>query len=163
MSEARQENDAVTQADYDYAVGLFNEEKSTDEIRKQLVARGVSEEAADGVIRDLLLQSVYAMAASLFNEGLSPDEVKQKLTDRGLSSESATVVVDDIVARQRPGAQPSDPGKTIFLKVAGGFVFAVGAVLFIGNITGFLRTFPLAGYLTMAVGGAIYGAGQKTG
>lgn len=163
MSEASRENDAVTQADFDYAVGLFNEEKSTDEIRKQLVARGVSEEAADGVVRDLLLQSVYAMAVGFFNEGSSPDEVKQKLTDQGLSPESAAAVVDDIVARQHAGAQPSDPGKTIFLKVIGGFVFAVGAVLFIGNLTGFLRTFPLAGYLTMAIGGAIYGAGQKAG
>jgi hypothetical protein len=37
----------------------------------------------------------------------------------------------------------------------GGVVFAAGVGLLIGNITGTCRTFPFAGYITMAIGGAI--------
>lgn len=44
----------------------------------------------------------------------------------------------------------------------GGLVFAAGAFLFAGNIFGFFPTVPLAGYLTMLVGGGLFGWGKKT-
>ncbi len=43
----------------------------------------------------------------------------------------------------------------------GGLIFVVGVGLFIGNVTGMFISFPFAGYITMAVGGAIAGAGYK--
>ena len=45
----------------------------------------------------------------------------------------------------------------------GALVFAGGVFLFLGNVIGFFRTFPLAGYLTIVAGGAIYKAGSKMG
>ena len=45
------------------------------------------------------------------------------------------------------------------LKVLGGIVFAGGAVLWCGNVFGFLPTFPLAGYLTMLLGGWLFRTG----
>ncbi len=45
------------------------------------------------------------------------------------------------------------------MRALGGLVFAAGIGLFIGNVSGAFRTFPLAGYITMATGGAIMRAG----
>jgi hypothetical protein len=43
----------------------------------------------------------------------------------------------------------------------GGVVIALGICLFIGNITRIFPTFPLAGWLTIAIGGAIFRAGNR--
>lgn len=43
----------------------------------------------------------------------------------------------------------------------GGLIFALGVVLYMGNRTGFLVTFPLAGFITMGIGGALIGLGRK--
>lgn len=43
----------------------------------------------------------------------------------------------------------------------GGLIFVVGILLWCGNVFHFFPTFPFAGYITMAVGGAIFGFGQK--
>jgi predicted Zn finger-like uncharacterized protein len=43
----------------------------------------------------------------------------------------------------------------------GGLIFALGALLWIGNVTRQFISFPLAGYITMVIGGAIIGAGRK--
>lgn len=41
------------------------------------------------------------------------------------------------------------------MKLIGYIVIGVGAVLWCGNVFGFFHSFPMAGYLTMAVGGFI--------
>jgi hypothetical protein len=43
----------------------------------------------------------------------------------------------------------------------GGLVMALGAFLFWGNVSGHFRSFPFAGYITIAIGGAIVGYGRK--
>ena len=48
-----------------------------------------------------------------------------------------------------------------FVIVLGALVFVAGVFLFLGNVIGFFRTFPLAGYLTILAGGAIYKAGSR--
>jgi hypothetical protein len=45
-------------------------------------------------------------------------------------------------------------------RIVGDVVFAIGVVLWCGNIFRFFPTFPLAGYLTMVVGGVIFRAGK---
>ena len=47
------------------------------------------------------------------------------------------------------------------LKILGGIVFVAGAGLFIGNVTRLFPTFPLAGWLTMLAGGAMFKAGNQ--
>ncbi len=49
--------------------------------------------------------------------------------------------------------------KAIGVQLFGGLLFLVGAGLWIGNVTGMMRTFPGAGYITMLVGGVIWKAG----
>lgn len=49
------------------------------------------------------------------------------------------------------------------LKLIGGVVFALGVVLWTGNVFGFLRTIPFVGYLTMLAGGAMFKAGARQG
>lgn len=44
--------------------------------------------------------------------------------------------------------------------ILGGLVFVAGVALWIGNVSGALRTFPGAGYLTMLVGGVMWRAGK---
>jgi len=39
------------------------------------------------------------------------------------------------------------------MKLIGGLIFLLGMVLWCGNVFRFLPTFPMAGYLTMMVGG----------
>jgi len=43
----------------------------------------------------------------------------------------------------------------------GGLIMAVGALLWWGNMSGKFPTFPYAGYITIAIGGALFGFGKK--
>lgn len=43
----------------------------------------------------------------------------------------------------------------------GGLVVVLGAFLWCGNVFGFFPTFPFVGYITMAIGGAIWRAGSS--
>jgi hypothetical protein len=45
------------------------------------------------------------------------------------------------------------------MKILGVLVFVAGVGLFVGNVSRVFPTFPLAGYITMAIGGAIMRAG----
>lgn len=45
------------------------------------------------------------------------------------------------------------------MKILGMIIFGLGVGLFIGNVSRIFPTFPLAGYITMAIGGAIMRAG----
>lgn len=47
------------------------------------------------------------------------------------------------------------------LQLVGGLIFVVGAFLWLGNVFGFFVTVPLAGYITMLVGGALFGKGRR--
>ena len=47
------------------------------------------------------------------------------------------------------------------LSILGAIVFVLGAFLWIGNVTRTFPTIPLAGYLTMLVGGAMFRAGKN--
>jgi hypothetical protein len=47
------------------------------------------------------------------------------------------------------------------LKGAGGLIVALGIFLWCGNMFRFFPTFPFAGYITIAIGAAIFGAGKK--
>jgi hypothetical protein len=46
------------------------------------------------------------------------------------------------------------------MKILGTIVFIAGVVLFLGNVLGFMRTFPGAGYLTIAAGGVLHRRGS---
>jgi hypothetical protein len=46
------------------------------------------------------------------------------------------------------------------MKLIGLIIFVIGIGLFIGNVSRQFRTFPLAGWATMAVGGAIMKSGN---
>jgi hypothetical protein len=47
------------------------------------------------------------------------------------------------------------------VKIIGIIVFAIGIFLWCGNVFRFFPTFPLAGYLTMVVGGVIIKKGAS--
>lgn len=45
--------------------------------------------------------------------------------------------------------------------VLGSLVFVLGVGRLIGNVTGMFPTIPFAGYVVMAAGGAMVGAGNR--
>ena len=47
------------------------------------------------------------------------------------------------------------------MKLIGLLILIVGIFLFIGNISGMFRTFPGAGWITIAIGGVIMRAGGQ--
>jgi hypothetical protein len=47
------------------------------------------------------------------------------------------------------------------VKALGGIVLVAGIALFIGNVSGAFRTFPGAGWLTIALGGIMLRAGNS--
>ncbi|HEY7090689.1 MAG TPA: hypothetical protein VH518_21510 [Tepidisphaeraceae bacterium] len=46
------------------------------------------------------------------------------------------------------------------LSIVGAIVLLLGLFLFIGNVTSIFPTFPLAGYLTVVIGGAMCRVGR---
>lgn len=50
--------------------------------------------------------------------------------------------------------------KAMGVQLLRGVIFLVGVGLFIGNVTGTFRTFSGAGWIAMAIGGAIWKAGS---
>jgi hypothetical protein len=49
---------------------------------------------------------------------------------------------------------------TVFMGV-GALVMALGGFLWWGNMSGHFRSFPFAGYITIGIGGAIFGYGRR--
>src|SRR5580658_4135209 len=68
----------------------------------------------------------------------------------GLSSERLLALILGAGHDARPGR------RTMVLKGVGGVIFALGVFLFCGNVFRFFPTAPFAGYITMAIGGALF-------
>ncbi|HKB01102.1 MAG TPA: hypothetical protein VKD90_02735 [Gemmataceae bacterium] len=98
------------------------------------------------------------------NEGSMPSAVIGELIRMGLTEDAASEVVRQVRDAQavtsRQGS-PKDNMTGLLLMGLGGFVAVVGAILWIGNMTGFFPTFPFAGIVTILIGGAIYKAGSN--
>jgi hypothetical protein len=151
----------VAQADIDFAVNLLNKGETAESVHGKLVERGLTPEVASALLNDLFVQAVYNEAITLLNQRHSPEQVKRQLVDRGLEKTVAASVVDEILARHRAALQEEESkGAKPLLRFLGGIMFVVGIGLFIGNRTGAFPTFPFAGFIVMAIGGAIYGAGK---
>jgi hypothetical protein len=67
-------------------------------------------------------------------------------------------VVDNLLAQAHGGG---GSGGSSVRTVIGGIIIVIGVCLWIGNMTGIFPTFPFAGILTIIIGGAIAGSGQK--
>jgi hypothetical protein len=105
-------------------------------------------------------QADIQFAADHLLQGETPETVRGSLIEqRGLSPDAADNVLIGLLLNQAP--QPSS-AKRIVCKLLGGAIFVVGVGLFIGNVTGVFPSFPLAGFIVMGVGGAIWGAGESS-
>lgn len=47
------------------------------------------------------------------------------------------------------------------LQVIGAIVFVAGAVIWLGNVFGFMPTIPLLGWIVMLIGGAVWKKGKS--
>jgi hypothetical protein len=156
QEKAQQE---ISQADIEFTINLLRQNESAKAIQDLLVARGMSEEHAGRVLDEAYLRALYADAIALLNQGHTPNSAKQALTENGASPQLASAVVDDILA-QHQATQPKGLARRIILGSLGGIVFVIGVGLFIGNRSGAFPTFPMAGYITMAIGAAIFAAAR---
>jgi hypothetical protein len=48
------------------------------------------------------------------------------------------------------------------MQALGSVLFIIGIGLFIGNITDLFPTFPFAGFISMTIGGLLFGVGART-
>jgi hypothetical protein len=84
-------------------------------------------------------------------------DVLRQLSESGAENEAAH-------ARFPGGTRPAPAGPSVGasqLVGCGGLVCLLGFGLFVGNLTGLFPTVPFAGFIVMALGGVIAGAGSR--
>ncbi len=142
-----------------YAAAYLNRGLSPESAESRLIANGVSPQVAAGVIKNVMAdRAPYQLAAELLDGGSPLGEVRRKLVENGLDVGQAVAVIE-AVQQQRSGDVPE--GEAVqrpVLAFLGMVVFGAGILLFIGNRTGLFATFPFAGFITMGIGGALFGA-----
>ena len=74
-------------------------------------------------------------------------------------SQATQVLTPEVVAEQRKREQKSAKLSAMLWQIAGCLVILLGLFLWFGNVFTVYRTFPGAGYFTMAFGGAILSRG----
>jgi hypothetical protein len=87
-----------------------------------------------------------------------------ELRRRAASGDLPCSLYGDDEEPPKPPSPAAETARTVvrgLLFAVGGLVFLVGVGLFLGNITGLLRTMPFAGYFTMTVGLATLGAAAR--
>ena len=149
---------AGTPEDYQLAATLLAEGRTTDEVRQTLVEQQhlTGEEAAT-VTHEILLHLISEQARNRLANGEPAGDVEQSLRERGFDAEAATAIVAH--AQQHLTTNSEASSRSNGAALLGGVVTVAGALLLIGNISGFFPTFPYAGFLTMLAGGAISSLG----
>jgi hypothetical protein len=156
-----------TQADVDLAARLLGNGSSPDEVRLKLADRGLDQTTAAAVVHNAEVRGVYADAAQMLNNDVPPEDAEQHLVNIGVDPKLAKTVVENLVAKAQVRLQQAEdrhPPTHFARLLVGGLVFAVGLILFTGNITGTFRTIPFAGYIVMAIGAIIarFGGGSRS-
>jgi|GEM_PF-1522861 len=151
---------AGTPEDYQLAATLLAEGRTTDEVRQTLVEQQhlTGDEAAT-VTREILLHMIGEQARNRLANGDPAGDVEQSLREMRFDAEAATAIVTH--AQQHLTTSSEAPSRSNGAALLGGVVTVAGALLLIGNISGFFPTFPYAGFLTMLAGGAISSLGGK--
>ncbi len=85
--------------------------------------------------------------------------VKGAKSARSAVPDSQRLGGTDSAPKQKIGAGDVAWGG-IGVGLVGGLVVVLGAFLWCGNVFGFFPTFPMVGYITMAIGGAIWRFGS---
>src|SRR5262249_3895922 len=152
-------SERAVQANIVYAISLLNEGTPPEAVQAELVERGLTEEIAASVVRNLLMQAIHTDAVDMLNKGLSAERVKRHLVAKGVQQQTAAGVVEDILEQKRRPPplqghpQEQEPAEGILLKLLGGVIFVVGLGLFFGSI---VRALPM---LHPFVGGVVMGIG----
>ena len=103
----------------------------------------------------------YRSAVAKLNK---PDDKSNQKKDYRSINDLATPDVKKKLNKNNDDAAAANQTASLvsmLLKGFGGLVFILGAFLWIGNVSRLFPTFPLAGYITMTIGGAIIGVGKK--
>jgi hypothetical protein len=160
MDELRNESQPASQEDIDFADGLLKRGKPPEDVRDELVSRGLTEDNA-GIVVYNRIQGMRALVAGMLREGLPMAAVLRGLKDQGFTEAAAVALVQGVTKAPVHGGQRAGGSAGLLAMGLGGVVFVLGVGLFIGNVTGLFRTIPMAGWLTMLIGGAIYGWGSR--
>jgi hypothetical protein len=162
VNEIKPEGQQASQEDIDYADGLLKQGTPPADVRDQLMARGLSEDAA-GMVVYHRIQGTRAMAVGLLQARLPIEAVVRALQDQGFSEPAAVALIKGLADGGIHAGQQGHGPLGLLVMGLGGLVFIIGLGLFIGNITRLFPTVPLAGFITMMVGGFIYRWGSRQG
>src|SRR5262249_43012141 len=98
-----------------------------------------------------------ADAAGMLRAGQSPEQGKQALVARGLSPENASTVVDNLLGHGQGEGGAGTSGRS----VGGGGINVIRGGPLLRDGPWAVQAVPGAGFLTILIGGAIAGSGQK--
>lgn len=111
---------------------------------------------------------LYPIARDLVNQGLPGNEVRWRLLEQGFAEREVDVILRHLAASgpSAPATEMQGPGQLAAvcrsgLLIGGGSLAALGTALFMGNVTGIMLTFPMAGFLLMGLGGWLTAKGCR--
>jgi len=139
---------------YTLTNALINEGVALCDLQARLLARGVSSDEASRVVNRVvateLKKKTNDRIAFLLARGETPEAIRARLFEEGFDPAVTADRVSEAVARHR---DDKESRQSSGLGILGATVFVVGMLLYLGNKTGILPTFPLAGAIAMGLGG----------
>jgi len=133
---------------------LINEGVALCELQACLLARGVSSDEASRVVNRVvaaeLRKKINDRIAFLLAQGETPGAIRARLLEEGFDAIVTADRINETVARHR---DDKESRQNSGLGILGATAFVVGILLYLGNKTGILPTFPFAGAIAMGLGG----------
>ena len=156
---------AVREALFAHAADMLNRRRPPESVESKLLATGLDAQTASAFVNDFVARRApYDRAAELLESGAAPEQVHQELVKSGLDDQTAATVVHySVQFREHAHRERESAPARITLSVIGVLLLLAGVVLFVGNRTGAMPTFPFAGFIVMGVGGALVAAAERVG
>jgi hypothetical protein len=162
---------SISARHYELAEGLMGAGTGLADLHERLKQEGLDEEQAAEVACKAFLATMVREAALRMSMGEDERVIRHQLLESSLSESMVDTVMRAAVATYSEAKSKAQSGPTFAattttresggVQVVAFVVLMVGALLAAGNITGAFPTFPLAGFITLAVGVLIARAGSR--
>jgi hypothetical protein len=159
VGEPERDPKQPSQADVDHAIALLKRGTRPVDVRKRLMQRGLPEDVAGLVVYDGG-RGIRAEAADVLDAHRSDEDAVRALRERGFSERAATALIGELEDLDIRAAKREQRSAGVVAMAVGGSLFLIGGGLVLGNETGEFLTWPVAGYLVMAVGALLFAWGE---
>jgi hypothetical protein len=148
---------------YAYVTRLAESGATPDEIRQNLIEKGVDEREAsrlaDRIAASEAKKKIRARAISLLDQGVTPDQIQPQLGQEGFAQALVAEEVNSLLTtRAREEAERREDPRRLW-RMLGAALVVAGVALYIGNRTGAFPTFPYAGGILMGFGSLVSAMG----